>query len=73
MSDHNVAESESIVRLRGVRKDYGAVKALKGLDLGIFENEVFGLLEPNGAGKATLVKLLLGLIHPTGGDVSVRV
>jgi ABC-type multidrug transport system ATPase subunit len=56
-----------------VRKDYGAVKALKGLDLGIFENEVFGLLEPNGAGKATLVKLLLGLIHPTGGDVSVRV
>ena len=66
-----MVEHEIVVRLRGLRKNYGVVQALRGVDLDIYGNEVFGLLGPNGAGKTTLVKLLLGLIHPSAGEISV--
>ncbi len=47
------------------------VRAVNALDLTIAEGEVFGLLGPNGSGKSTTIKLLLGLLHPTAGDVTV--
>lgn len=47
------------------------VKALKALDLEIHQGEIFGLLGPNGSGKTTTIKLLLGLLFPTSGQAMV--
>jgi len=54
-----------------VRKSYGTVHALKGLDLEVGEGELVGLLGPNGAGKSTLVKIACGLVRPSGGRARV--
>jgi len=55
----------------GLRKRYGAVEALKGVDLEVGEGELFGLLGPNGAGKSTLVKIAVGLVRASGGTAEV--
>ena len=57
---------EAIVA-RGLAKRYGRVAALCDLTLAVERGECLGFLGPNGAGKSTAVKLLLGLVHPTGG------
>jgi ABC-2 type transport system ATP-binding protein len=57
--------------VRGLRKRYGSVDALKGVDLEVGEGELVGLLGPNGAGKSTLVKIAVGLVRPTGGTAEV--
>src|SRR5215213_2952493 len=54
-----------------LRKTYGAVEALKGVDLEVGEGELVGLLGPNGAGKSTLVKIACGLVRPTAGRAQV--
>jgi len=61
----------SIVQLDSAEKQYGNVQALKGISLTIKEGEVLGLLGHNGAGKTTTMKLILGLITPTKGEVVV--
>src|SRR5882672_10149958 len=57
--------------LQGVSKNYGAIKALRNVDLPIYAGELLALLGPNGAGKTTAVKLLLGLVRPAAGTVRV--
>jgi ABC-2 type transport system ATP-binding protein len=59
------------VRIRGLRKSYGPLEALAGIDLEIEPGEVFALLGPNGAGKTTLVEILEGYRDRTSGEVSV--
>jgi ABC-2 type transport system ATP-binding protein len=63
--------SETAVRVRGLRKGYGDVDAVNGVDLDIARGEVFALLGPNGAGKSTTVEILEGHRRRTGGEVSV--
>jgi ABC-2 type transport system ATP-binding protein len=63
--------SESALRVRGLRKSYGDVAAVDGVDLDIVCGEVFALLGPNGAGKTTTVEILEGYRRRTGGEVSV--
>jgi ABC-2 type transport system ATP-binding protein len=63
--------SETAVRVRGLRKRYGDVDAVDGVDLDITRGEVFALLGPNGAGKSTTVEILEGHRKRTGGEVSV--
>jgi ABC-2 type transport system ATP-binding protein len=55
----------------GLRKAYGSVQALRGVDLELGTGELFGLLGPNGAGKSTLVKIACGLVRPSAGAVEV--
>jgi branched-chain amino acid transport system permease protein len=64
-------ESETLVRLRGLGKDYGGVKALAGVDLDVRAGEILGLIGPNGAGKTTLVNVLTGLTPPSRGEAVV--
>jgi ABC-2 type transport system ATP-binding protein len=61
----------SALTVSGLRKAYGQVQALRGVDLELGAGELFGLLGPNGAGKSTLVKIACGLVRPTGGSVTV--
>ncbi|MFE2285784.1 ABC transporter ATP-binding protein [Streptomyces sp. NPDC059443] len=63
--------TQNAVRVRGLRKQYGEVTAVDGLDLTIRRGEVFGLLGPNGAGKSTTVEILQGHRERDGGEVSV--
>jgi ABC-2 type transport system ATP-binding protein len=58
-------------RLIAVRKSYGAVKALDGVDLDVRPGELLALLGPNGAGKSTAISLLLGLAEPDAGEAQV--
>lgn len=59
------------VQTRGLRKTFGAVVAVEGLDLEIRRGEVFGMLGPNGSGKTTTIRMLCGLLTPTSGDATV--
>jgi len=59
------------VELSGVRKAYGRIEALRGVDLAIKEREVVALLGPNGAGKTTAISLMLGLRRPTAGTARI--
>ena len=54
-----------------VRKSFGKLEALKGIDLTIEEGEFFALLGPNGAGKSTLINILAGLAKPSSGSIKV--
>jgi ABC-2 type transport system ATP-binding protein len=60
-----------MIETQGLTKAYGAVHALTDLALSIEAGEVFGLLGPNGSGKTTTIRLLLGLLKPTAGRASV--
>ncbi len=59
------------IRIEQVRKRFGAVQALDGIDLEVQQGEFFGLLGPNGAGKTTLISALAGLSHPDSGSLVV--
>ncbi len=69
--------TETVVETRNLSKVYRdfwgrkKVQALRALDLTVQRGEIFGLLGPNGSGKTTTIKLLLGLLYPTGGEMRV--
>ncbi|HXV58312.1 MAG TPA: ATP-binding cassette domain-containing protein [Gaiellaceae bacterium] len=62
---------ESAIETRELRKRYGDVEALRGIDLSVANGIVFGLLGPNGAGKTTAVRILTTLLRPDGGEARV--
>jgi ABC-2 type transport system ATP-binding protein len=63
--------SEFAISARGLRKSYGDLEAVKGIDIEVRTGEVFGLLGPNGAGKTTTVEILEGLRPRSAGEVTV--
>jgi len=68
----NLDPTEQIVLVtQGLRKSYGRVQALRGVDLEVRRGEIFGFLGPNGAGKTTTIRCLLDLIRPDGGTARV--
>src|SRR6201988_1153733 len=70
-------QTEEVVQIRNLTKIYRdfwgrkKVRALNSLSLDVYKGEVFGLLGPNGSGKTTTLKLLLGLLFPTEGEVTI--
>ncbi len=60
-----------VIETYNLSKTYKEVQALKGLNLTVKEHSIFGFLGPNGAGKSTTIKLLLGLIQPSGGQATI--
>ncbi|KPV40620.1 hypothetical protein AN478_05460 [Thiohalorhabdus denitrificans] len=63
--------SQAAISIQGIRKSFGRLQALKGIDLEVQKGEFFGLLGPNGAGKSTLISTIAGLVVPDGGRVEV--
>ncbi len=60
-----------IVEVINLEKDYGKIKALRGISFSIGEGEIFGLIGPNGAGKSTTLKILATLLKPTSGTAKI--
>ena len=71
MSGETAQPSSPVLEARGISKSYGAVEALKNVDLQLFAGEVLGLVGDNGAGKTTLVKCLSGVHKPDDGQVVI--
>lgn len=63
--------AEVAVVAQGVRKRFGAVEALRGLDVAIRVGEIYGLLGPNGSGKTTFIRCVAGLLRPEKGTLTV--
>jgi ABC-2 type transport system ATP-binding protein len=62
---------ETAIRVSGLRRSFGEVEAVAGIDLEVRHGEIFAFLGPNGAGKTTMIRTLLGLTQPTSGDVTL--
>ena len=67
----NASEEQVVLMTEELRKSYGPVQALRGVDLEVRRGEIFGFLGPNGAGKTTTIRCLLDLIRPDGGTIRV--
>ena len=61
-----------IVEVKNLRKNYGEKEAVKSISFKINENEILGLLGPNGSGKTTTTGMMLGLLKPTSGDILIE-
>jgi len=61
----------SLLNIHNLRKSYGPLEVVAGIDLAVKKGECFGLLGPNGAGKTTTLRLALGLTAPDGGTISM--
>jgi ABC-2 type transport system ATP-binding protein len=62
---------DAVIEIQGLRKRYGSFMAVDGVDLTVYEHEIFGILGPNGAGKTTTLEMVEGLREPDGGTIRV--
>jgi len=67
-----IAEATPVVEMRNIKKNFGAVQALRGVDLTLHHNEVLGLVGDNAAGKSTLMKVLSGAYMPDEGEIFIE-
>ena len=67
-----MTEATPIVEMRNIKKNFGGVRALCGVDLVLKRNEVLGLVGDNAAGKSTLMKILSGAYIPDGGEIFIE-
>jgi ABC-2 type transport system ATP-binding protein len=57
-----------MIKLINLTKNYGKLTAVNRINLDVAQGEIFGFLGPNGAGKTTTIKMMAGLLQPTGGS-----
>ncbi|CAN5578897.1 L-arabinose ABC transporter ATP-binding protein AraG [soil metagenome] len=67
----DTSQGPAVLSVRGAEKSYGAVRALRGVDLDVRSGEILGLVGANGAGKSTLIGVLTGVVQPDAGEVLV--
>ncbi len=60
---------KKIIEIKDLTKTFGGLKALDGINLSIYESEIFGIVGPNGAGKTTLFNIISGVLKPTQGKI----
>ena len=61
----------NLVEVKNLKKKYGSKDAVKGISFNIKENEILGLLGPNGSGKTTTIGMMLGLLKPSNGEILI--
>ena len=64
-------ETETTIKVRGLAKKFGDFTAVNGIDFDVYRGEIFGFLGPNGSGKTTTIRMMLGLLEPTAGTAEV--
>jgi ABC-2 type transport system ATP-binding protein len=71
MSADRYEPGDYAIETAGLRRNFGGFEAVRGVDLRVLKGTVFGLLGVNGAGKSTIIKMIVGHLKPSGGNVSV--
>jgi len=64
-------QKEIVLQINELKKHFGQVRAVDGISIEVTRNQILGFLGPNGSGKTTTIGMILGLIHPTGGTVTL--
>jgi spermidine/putrescine transport system ATP-binding protein len=72
LSENRAMTAEPILRIAGLRKEFGDFTALDSVDLAVRDGEFFTIVGPSGSGKTTLIRLLVGMDVPTRGDILLR-
>jgi len=74
--ESGIAEGEpmpsSVLKISGLTKRFGSYTAVDGLDLDVYQGDIFGFLGPNGAGKTTTMRMIVGLVRPTSGHIEIN-
>jgi len=65
------AQSDAIIRLKGIHKSFGSLRVLEGIDLDFHESRTTVVLGPSGTGKSVLLKIIVGLLRPDRGEVYI--
>ena len=66
-----VSQEQDAIVTQGLVREFGAVRAVDGIDLSVHRGEIYGFLGPNGAGKTTVIRMLITLLSPTSGSIKV--
>jgi branched-chain amino acid transport system permease protein len=69
LAEHGAASAETVLRIEGLAKHFGGLKALDGVDIAVRRGTVHALIGPNGSGKSTFINVLTGLYRPTAGRI----
>lgn len=64
-------KKNKIIEIKNLCKNYGDLKAVKNLNLDVYEGEIFGFIGPNGAGKSTTIRTMLNFLFPTDGSIKI--
>jgi ABC-2 type transport system ATP-binding protein len=74
MNDHTqkIRGENGVIKTVNLSKNFKEVKAVSNLNMSVRQGEIFGFLGPNGAGKTTTIKMIMGLIHPTQGEILIK-